>query len=693
MPSAPPGRYQSRLFNFVNRQSQRLTDQYDRRVRQLKVAAVWGVQILLYPVYLIVQAGLSAGRQLTQSAEAGWPQLKALTKSQPQQEIPPEADTPIQQVLAAVNTLALAGVGSWELGFTVQPFGYISEAARSANSKAEHSPKKVGSGDKEDKDNEDKETINSPSFLSSNQFLPPDASSPLACSPAEIIVSTSSNLSQTSQELAASHCVIQGVATLLETRTLALVTVDNQILDILTPQQQQKLSSKISWELANFRRQWRLAEASARRQLIQPRRFSIRESQPRVLAPVRLFWHLMAWVQTSPIAIAANLFQEANLFEGINLSLNPIPAQPKHQQPALNGQEITPHLAPQSQINFASAQEAIVGAAAKQIAFLDRTVAELETHQLVPGSEVVVSLSERATRSIKASTQQLRKQLQVPFLKQDSQATSSDISQTNTLGIQALIYAAVDYFFGKQQRSNLPGTNSQEQQFIPGNSHGGNHQLLGHQSNSLPSSTELSSLEFADSPETDPWLSWDDLYDNSRIASQAQNLTSPTAGKIKKKSPAQLPEAFNSKTPVKPGNSILGAIKRYLGFNQTSGKLSAPSTPQSSVESAPLIVQNPAQLNTQLPNKSNTQTKSKTSFPNAIKSHSIKALSNKTAASTITTPSADSHLEAKPDWIETPATPNGYVKHPLEQLLGWLDSAMLWLEELVVKVWRWVQGR
>jgi hypothetical protein len=50
-------------------------------------------------------------------------------------------------------------------------------------------------------------------------------------------------------------------------------------------------------------------------------------------------------------------------------------------------------------------------------------------------------------------------------------------------------------------------------------------------------------------------------------------------------------------------------------------------------------------------------------------------------------------MEAKPDWIETQATPSGYVKHPLEQVLGWLDSVMLWLEELVVKIWRWVRGR
>ena len=54
----------------------------------------------------MVQGGLSAGRQLSQSAQAGWPQFKALTNTQAQ-ETPPEADTPIQRVLEEITTLPL----------------------------------------------------------------------------------------------------------------------------------------------------------------------------------------------------------------------------------------------------------------------------------------------------------------------------------------------------------------------------------------------------------------------------------------------------------------------------------------------------------------------------------------------------------------------------------------------------------
>jgi hypothetical protein len=260
MSSGSPGRYQSRLFNFLNRQSRRLTDQYDRTVRHLKVAAVWGTQILLYPVYLVVQAALSAGRQISCAAQAGWSPLKAFTSSQPP-EPPPAADTPIQQVLSEVNTLKLN-------------VGRLTQELKVESSEDNPQPANL-----------------QPATASNLQPATP------------------TDLSKTTQESSEEHWMIQGVASLLATHTLVLVTVQNQILDILTPQQQKKLASKISWEMANLRRQWRIAQASEHQ-------FTQRLSgldQPRVFPPVRLFWNLMAWVQTSPVAIAANLFQESTL--------------------------------------------------------------------------------------------------------------------------------------------------------------------------------------------------------------------------------------------------------------------------------------------------------------------------------------------------------------------------------------------
>lgn len=626
MSSAPTGRYQSRLFNFLNKQSQRLTDQYDRTIRHLKVATVWGAQILLYPVYMMVQAGLSAGRQLSQSAAAGWPQIKALINPKPPETVP-RIDTPIERVLDEVNRLPLTLTQGLEVNVI---------CSSSANSITFLETEKA----------RNHLTVASPQTI-------------IPQTPGQILTPSQTDLSATTQ----TSGLIQGVATVIETRALVLVTIANQILDILTPQQQKKLAAKITWELADQRRQWRLAEASAHRFKAQ-RSLTALEEKPRVLPPARLFWHLMAWIQTSPVARAANLFQESTLVVSNTDSPTPL-----NQQPSLDESEILIQLAPTS-----------------AIAFLDRTFAELESHQLVPGTEVVVAISERTTRSLKASTEKLIQQLQTQLDKLDRSADLD--SQSNPSGIQSLIYAAVDYFFGKPH-SKLSGSNT-EQLIINGNQQEILHQLSGNQSTSLPSAKQLSGLKFADNTEPDPWLNWGDLY-GSQTPNQGQ---SKIVNRRNKQSYNQLPEAFNSKIPIKPGNSIFSVIKRYLGFQAAPGKLSAPTrSNEPNIEPAPLVIQPSAKLKTRPQQKSNSPKKRKTSAPNAVKPRSKKALSATKSTSAITTPSAKSDLESTPDWIETPATPSGYVKHPLEQLLEWLDSAMLWLEELVVKMWRALRGR
>src|SRR4028119_2515605 len=368
MSSGSPGRYQSRLFNFLNRQSLRLTNQCDRAVRHLKVAAVWGAQILLYPMYLLVQASLSAGRQLSSAAQAGWPQLKA-TPQQP--ETPSASDTPIQRVLSEVNSLELQ-VERSKVGHLLAPHRSFGEDVAQVDSLDQSSP------------------LQPPNLQPSALEL-----STLKFSTLE--PSTPNHLSQTAQESSEDRCLIQGVATVLATRTLVLVTVENEILDILTPQQQQKLSSKISWEVADLLRQRRLAQSSERQKVARP---LTTLEQPRVFLAVRLFWHLMAWVQTSPVAVAANVFQESTLVHQATTQPSQIQPRRRHrprllakreqgdglrrQLPASNNQVMSLLVAPQS-----------------AIAFLDRTVAELESHQLVPGSEVVITLSERATTTLR----------------------------------------------------------------------------------------------------------------------------------------------------------------------------------------------------------------------------------------------------------------------------------------------------
>ncbi|HYW19032.1 MAG TPA: hypothetical protein VE956_06880 [Nodularia sp. (in: cyanobacteria)] len=208
------GRYQSRLLNFVHQQSRRLTQQWDHTYRHLQVATQWGVELLLYPVYRLLNPTESAGKTLEGKESPPWLKLQPQT--------PPTVDTPIQQVLEAVKSLPSQ-----------------LEAAKPA--KASAPVKFVG-------------------FLWSKLFrhfpTQPTQAQPLS-------------ISQNSPENIQPYLpVMRGIATNLVSRNLVLVTADNEILDILTPQQQAKLADRIICEVGNYWHSWQLAENKPHSQIL-----------------------------------------------------------------------------------------------------------------------------------------------------------------------------------------------------------------------------------------------------------------------------------------------------------------------------------------------------------------------------------------------------------------------------------------
>jgi hypothetical protein len=675
MSSDSSGRYQSRFFKFLNRQSVRLSDRVDRTIRNIKVAAVWGVQILLYPMYLIVQGSLSVGRQLTAEAEAGWPKLKEFThkppQEQPPQETPLESDAPIQRVLGEVNAFSLPEVSDLAM---LQPAVLVEFGSQG------------GIDQQETTDN--------------GQLI--------AASTTELAQHQGADRDGLAGKQTRNHrYAIQGVASLLATRSLVLVTVENQILDILTPQQQQKLASKMSWEVANLLRQRRLVQSSQLK-TTTPRLSAL--DRPRVFLPLRIFWKVMAWVQASPVAIAANLFQESSL---VGHEVPSALSNSQSQLPASHDGASANLLAPQT-----------------AIAFLDRAIADLESHQLVPGTEALIGLRDSlqnrwnssplanisspdakwtlaASGSANKIQALIRKLIPSP---QDSDATP-ETSQKQSFQIQALIYAAIDYFFGGRG-ANLSETDSQERlpkgqrqrrSQIQGSSPGNAHQLNGHHSPSLSSAQP-------DAGEPDPWLSWDDLFGNpdtsdslSHSAPISQELDAQNANS---QSHAQLPSAFNSKMPIKPGNSVWQVFKRVVSPQKSPGKSSVPGRENPTVKPPPLGAQTgklttrkkTPPLATPAADKGRNITK-QPQTPSSVDVASRRsrgvapAKTENTALTTPSTSAQDSNLEPSPDWIETKATSSGYVKHPLERVLGWLDLAMLWLEELALKIWRWLRQR
>jgi hypothetical protein len=241
------GRYQSQLFNFLNRQTQKVADKTSLVLRHLKVTAIWGTQIVLYPVYALFQTTRLVGRQLGQSVQRSLIRLQ-LRQSRSNDSIGQDgsivlsSDLPLQNVLTSVKRALLSG------------------------------------GDLPDSNPRNALVWIGRVFL---------VFKPRAC------------------DLAPSNPYnIQGIASLIDTRGLVLILEGNVIFDTLTDDQQRQIQQRILFELARYWR-WR------RKLYLKPGRLSLPDDRETVIPPVRVFRQLMAWIQASPVAIATNLFQES----------------------------------------------------------------------------------------------------------------------------------------------------------------------------------------------------------------------------------------------------------------------------------------------------------------------------------------------------------------------------------------------
>jgi hypothetical protein len=553
-----PGRYQSRLFNLFSRQSRRLTDRFAVQFRQAKMAATWGAQILLYPVYALFQTTRLVGRQIKQTVQQVLPQLQAAEQAIERvrkPEHPPSpttADTPIQHVLAAVESFALP--------VAIQPL--LLTAAQSADAQTVAL------------------TIAPPSHLTAPDHSPQAIQTPATgseCSP----VKTPASQIQPNQ--------VRGIASLIETHKLVLTTVGNQILDIFTPQQQSQLQQRIVWELADYwrsRRQTRLKPRSVQASLptaLPP----LSPHQTHLLPPVRWFRQLMVWIQTSPVAIAANLFQESALLEmGFSELEIPASAVPLTFAEATGRSPLLLTAAP-------------IAAFSTPTLPLNPAFPAIEGAELPSAAEPFLSYPPQPSRPWKHWLGQVLQAL-------DPQPLIPDES----LAVEGL---AADGFMATDGESALVLMSPAD--LVP------QRPLMIKQRSRQPKR---------------------DKRDNPHSAQ-----TRKPAIAVKGYQTTALPAANSPHTPP-------------IIHSQVTCSPDITVLPETAIES------------------------SKRPVPTVANDASVE----------LEVRDAEKHMPtAAPSWIETEATLVGYVKHPLEQLLEWLDSGMLWLESLIIKILSWMHRR
>lgn len=333
------------------------------------------------------------------------------------------------------------------------------------------------------------------------------------------------------------------------------------------------------------------------------------------------------------------------------------------------------------------------------------------------------------------------------------QSVTAEENQPETLQIQALIQAAVNYFFGNNNQT-LPSTDSSQSIEISGNSEISINQLTGSETKLLPEANSGLNQSFAqrwqrinqqikiktnsivqrikikiepasgshllaNNQDNQPGtrqinaliqsaikyffvnnsrqLSGTNLSINSSHQNQQQNIYQAEAdlwldendlfGELVPPKTINRPQVKDDRQADEPENSLTNLQFPSSDLNQSdfTEKVN-PSIDTPRTAKKPSKRKHKERKPAERQNISDSKSKSsKTSQvpPRSLRKSPIQRL----AALEEFNPS-ESDLEHSPDWIETKATHVGYAKHPLEQLLEWLDRGMLWLEEIITTIWR-----
>jgi hypothetical protein len=254
--------YKSRILNFLNRQWLRFGDRAKTGFRQLQTATVWSMQLLAYPIYLLVQTSTVVGKQLQTKA------VKLLSPAEEKQT----ASVGSQPTAVVLNSLH-----PWLEGTPYQLLP-LPQSRRSLGEKL--------------------------------QFWRQQQSSPTQPNPINVPASAQrqarlknlSFLSQSSATKVGKTYLIQGVATYLETGKLVLITTENQAIDLLSETQHEQLKQRMKILLECYE------------QLQQPWWWQVAsQSKRKRYHPLHWLSKLMIWIQTSPLAKRLNWFQESQL--------------------------------------------------------------------------------------------------------------------------------------------------------------------------------------------------------------------------------------------------------------------------------------------------------------------------------------------------------------------------------------------
>ena len=613
--------YKSRLFNFVNRRSLQFRDRVGQTFRHLKVAAEWGAQLLISPLHWIFQPKNWTGEVLgTAASDQALPPAETYLSDPPVDQplekiltaIEPWFDLPDASVLTAtVNDLKPDNLPrKKEIVLSSQFFQQIQQQLESPTQP---------------------ENLALPPAIAQRHFvIAPKALNP---NPFGNLVSQIKNVFSPTTDL-----VIRGISCVIENRQLVLTTSDNEILDVLSLEQQNLLRQSIRAEMANYWYERRLQWSMSQKMLgFIP---LVNEQTEKVLPPVQLLCQTLHWLESQSFRPKLPQFNQSALVPATSLTVGGDTLIQKLDQrvAALEtqenkfGQQLFQQFNQRLQIvrHSAVVESSLekTGQIIQKIDFPHQLQKINDSPQLSQLKRLNAQFLERISGQLTQTN--LGNALTSFKNPENSLVTPNAIEAIppDPFQIQVLIQAAIAYFFGQKSA---------------------NTHLSGQNGKSFVGSTEIID---------DPWLTWEDLFidRSTEINIETSTETSPS-----------LPlRGIPKRTALKPSQSGKNRKK-----SRKSSKITRSTTPKSSKIS--LTTSNLAET--------------------SVSSHLDTILEEAIETALMTTNSQETGLDAAPDWIETEARAIGYHKHPLEQILEFLDIFILWLEENLKKIWYWLRNR
>ncbi|MBE9121242.1 hypothetical protein IQ269_10630 [Tychonema sp. LEGE 07199] len=636
------GPYQSRILNFISKQSRQVADNCDRTWRQIKQTTLSSTQILLYPAYLLVQSSRMLTRQLRESS--------------------PKVDLPeLQKDVGDENPDLLQ---NWDEGETSESsIGKILHLAENLLNPSQTA----------------KTLASAPLLI--NQTNPATEKPARGLLPAINFFSGKTTKHQTTSALEHplaktqldSKPKVSAIATFIPARTLVLVGRENQVLDILTPQQQELLENRITWEVAN--------SGPERRHIAQKElKFNLglelaaKKSQ---LAPVRRFWELMAWLQTSPVAVKRNQFGESIFAVKKSIDRNAILLQKATAQVAAATTALQQSIAqshstddnrPKLETYFNNKLDRSPNPLSF-VTLLDRAALNLEEFTVPPAAKTTA-----ANPEVKLDTSVAPTNLGL---------TAREILEKYAQNIEKMIWSSVDHLLGKETAASDSTEKSVAIRYY------------------LQQPGQLEKTE--NSQEVDrPWLNWQDLFGEPGPPQSIEGSSEPDGAtdeiSISQNSSKVKEEMAEGRSTAVSMSPYPKSIHRLLaGLKQSLLAPESKSQPQKASNLAVTQKNSPApatpstpggKQETQVPKYTNPNTAPNSQSPAAITQQTSKYTPTATAAKptnrSATVPPADEYLETKSQSM-------GYIKHPLEQVLEWIDLLMVRLENILEQLWNWAK--